>query len=297
MTELDILGVGAWSPYFSNWSEFSSGLATGDWQQSTRLQPDLIPARERRRAPQSVRMAVEVMHQSCEMAALPPDEVATVFSSSMGDMEITDYMCRTLADNPRAMSPTKFHNSVHNASTGYWSIATQSHCPANAVAADIYSASMAFLDGAIQASEENIPVLVVTQEMAAPSPLLNTCAAKHPFSAAFLIAPKKWPPEKRAPKKRAPNARDAACSEPIASLRFAVSKEKVVGPALPADLQELLKSNTAALMLPLLSALVAGASGSASETVDPIQFKFPLSRNLCLNLSVSPHGVSSRENG
>ena len=33
---------------------------------------------------------------------------------------INDYMCATLAATPTLISPTKFHNSVHNAAAGYW---------------------------------------------------------------------------------------------------------------------------------------------------------------------------------
>jgi hypothetical protein len=58
-------------------------------------------------------MAIEVMDQACKMANISPDDVAVIFSSAMGDMQITDYMCRALAKTPKLISPTKFHNSVH----------------------------------------------------------------------------------------------------------------------------------------------------------------------------------------
>ena len=32
---------------------------------------------------------------------------------------ITDYVASTLASNRSALSPTRFHNSVHNAAAGY----------------------------------------------------------------------------------------------------------------------------------------------------------------------------------
>ena len=38
-----------------------------------------------------------------------------MFTSTHGDLAITDYMCQTLATAPSEISPTKFHNSVHNA--------------------------------------------------------------------------------------------------------------------------------------------------------------------------------------
>ena len=66
----------------------------------------------------------------------------------------------TLADAPRMVSPTKFHNSVHNASTGYWSIATGSHFAANAISAYADTVAASLLEGAVQAVEEDLPVLV-----------------------------------------------------------------------------------------------------------------------------------------
>ena len=57
MTDLDVAGLGIWSPFFSDWSAFCTGLHNGDWQTDVPLKPGLIPPRERRRAPQSVKMA------------------------------------------------------------------------------------------------------------------------------------------------------------------------------------------------------------------------------------------------
>ena len=187
MTKLDIAGLGVWSPYFSNWKEFSDGINTGIWQSKTVLQPDLIPPRERRRAPQSVKLAVEVMSQACEMANLNFSDAAAVFSSSMGDMQISDHLCSTLATSPRLVSPTRFHNSVHNAPMGYWSIASRSHAATNAMSAYAYTAPMAFLEAAIQTLEDGVPVLLVTQEIAAPIALHHVSPSDQPFSLAVLL--------------------------------------------------------------------------------------------------------------
>ena len=134
-------------------------------------------------------MAIEVMDQACKMAAQDPSEVASVFGSGMGDMQITDYMCRTLATAPRAVSPTKFHNSVHNASTGYWSIATGSHAATNAICAYANTVAASLLEGAIQAAEEDIPVLVAIEELAAPQPFKSVIGTDRPLAAALLLAP------------------------------------------------------------------------------------------------------------
>lgn len=262
MTELDIIGIGVWSTNFSNWRDFSTGVNTHIWPSESKIQPELIPLRERRRAPQSVKMAVEVMSQACAMASLNPAAVATVFSSSMGDMEITDYLCRILSSTPLMVSPTRFHNSVHNAATGYWSIATQSHAPASAISAFSHSAPMALLEAAIQASDSGAPVLVVTQEMAAPAALSDACPSKRPFSAALLLAPPQYG------------------SSALASVRYRVARKSVKWPVLPEDLHENLSGNPGARLIPLLAVIAAG------KTTPSAQLEFPITPDLCLDISL-----------
>jgi len=275
MTELDIAGLGVWSPCFSNWKEFSDGINTGHWQSETRLQPNLIPAREHRRAPLSVKLAVEVMSQACDMACLDPANIAAVFSSAMGDMHITDYLCRTLSTPPRLVSPTQFHNSVHNAAMGYWSIA--SHCCAatNAISAYAYTAPIAFLETAIQASEDEVPILLVTQEMAAPSALHATCPSDQPFSSAILLTPVRH------------------CANPVASIQFSVTRESVNWPDLPDDLTHDLGRNFGARMVPLIAAI---AKSGFTKTIVPVNLDFPLTSNCCLKLSVKTRKEHGHEN-
>lgn len=266
MRKLEIAGLGAWGSKFSNWEAFSNGINTGTWQAETLIQPTLIPARERRRAPQSVKLAIEVMTQACEMAGMDPAGTAAVFSSAMGDMQITDYLCRTLATAPAAVSPTRFHNSVHNAAMGYWSIAAGSNGATNAVSAYNYTASMAFLEAAIQTLEDEVPVLLVTQEMAAPKALYNTCPSDQPFSAAILLTP------------------SGMNSNPIATVEFFVSKTPGHWPELPHDLRIGLECNFGAKLVPLLAAI---AANNLTQSTRPVHMQFPLTPTSSLELSMT----------
>lgn len=266
MSRLEIAGLGVWSTNFSSWKAFSNGINTGTWQAEAVLQPTMIPARERRRAPQSVKLAVEVMTQACEMAGLDPAGTAAVFSSAMGDMQITDYLCRTLATTPAAVSPTRFHNSVHNATTGYWSIAAASNAATNAVSAYNYTAPMAFLEAAIQSLEDQSPVLLVTQEMAAPKALHSTCPSDQAFSAAILLTP------------------TGMNSKPVASVEFDISETTSNWPELPDDLRHGLQSNFGARLVPLLAAI---AVNSQAKNTRPVNLEFPLTPVSSLELSVT----------
>jgi hypothetical protein len=265
MTDLDIAGIGVWSPLFADWQAFCDGINDGNWQSNAPLQPGSIPPRERRRAPQSVKMAVEVMDQACSMAAVDPAGVATVFSSAMGDMQITDYLCKVLVAPPRLVSPTRFHNSVHNATTGYWSISRQTHAPTSAVSALEYTAPMAFLEAAVQVAEEELPVLMVSQEMAAPAPLQVICPSVNPVSLALLLT------------------KPGVFSDPVASFRFGVKTETTEWPDLHPDLDQPFKGNFGSRLLPVLTTI---ASAGSLHSNFATSFKFPLSKSTSLIISL-----------
>jgi hypothetical protein len=243
MIDFDICGIGTWSERFANAEELITGLESGIWPTTVSLQPELIPPRERRRAPQFVKMAVEVMQQACSMAGIEPRRPAIVFASQMGDMGITDYMCRVLAESPRLISPTKFHNSVHNAAAGYWSITTESHAPASAIAAFDLSASIALLEAAAQLAVECTPVLAVMQDAAPPVAFEYICPGSLSFAAAVLIAP------------------PGDCSRPLVRCRLSTSPTQADWPDMPQRVPDGLVGNTSARILPLLAAAMRPCAG------------------------------------
>ena len=260
MASVDLAGVGLWSESFSGWEQFLA-LASGEAVEAdTKLQPQLISPRERRRAPHFVKMAVEAMDQACSMAGVDRASVATVFASGMGDMQITDYMCRTLATMPRTISPTKFHNSVHNAATGYWSIATGSHAPANAISGYDHCSSIALIEAATQVIDEDRPVLVGVQETAAPQPFKSVYDSDRPLSVALLLAP--------------PGSMPSA----LCTLKLEVTRAEPAQPAHAAPTGVDLSGNFAGELLELLQAVasdndvrvVLPVSGSARLAVDVI---------------------------
>jgi hypothetical protein len=267
MTRLEISGIGIWSPFFGGWSDFRLGSETGEWRNDAALQPDLIPAKERRRAPQLVKMAVEVMGQACEMASMDPQEVSVVFSSSMGDMQITDYMCRALSMPEKLISPTRFHNSVHNAAPGYWSIATGANSASSAVSAFEHTATMALLESCIQVCTGKTPVLFVSQEIAAPAALMDACPSTNPFSAALLLMP------------------HGSSVNVVSELDFRVLDRRCEWPSLPDDLNERFGGNPGARVLPILMEL---ATKRKSHPVSAIQM--PLSENATLEVSFGSNG-------
>ncbi len=189
---LRVLGIGFWAPGVPDWQAAQPFLSgTVPWPELAapgRPSTNLMPPNERRRAPDSVLLALTVAEQACTAARLQPAALTSVFVSKFGDLAINDYMCTILREDPAAMSPTKFHNSVHNAPSGYWSIATGAQVPATSIAASDFSVAAGLLEAAVQANEADTPILLAAYDVAAAGPMREVAACQLAFGAALVIA-------------------------------------------------------------------------------------------------------------
>src|SRR5687767_8356979 len=122
-----IEGIGLLGPGLNDWP---SGRAVLRGQQPYQAQktilpaPALLPPAERRRSSEIIKLTLAVGREAITAAGLDAAGLPTVSASSGGDGETCHAICEVLASADRRISPTRFHNSVHNAAAGYWSIAT-----------------------------------------------------------------------------------------------------------------------------------------------------------------------------
>jgi hypothetical protein len=142
-----------------------AGWALWNSPAAARPQASILPPNERRRAPDTVAIALEVAQAACMKAGRNPALLPTVFTSTFGDLAITDYMCGTLARAPTTLSPTRFHNSVHNAAAGYWTIATGCREPYCALGAGEYSFAAGLFAAAVQVCADQTDVLLVAYDI------------------------------------------------------------------------------------------------------------------------------------
>ncbi len=187
-----VLGAGAWGPGFSNWPQLKALLQNSDGRDelvAVPPKPEIIPANERRRSPLPVRIAVETSWQAVQQAGINADQLACVFGSGLGDTQITDYMCRTLTTELKQLSPTKFHNSVHNAAAGYWTISTGCMKSATSIAAYHETAGLALLEATTQAIYQDEPVLMTLFDTKAHSVYHDIFACELDFAGALVISP------------------------------------------------------------------------------------------------------------
>jgi hypothetical protein len=202
--------------------------------------PALLPATERRRASASVRWALAVAQQA--LAGRDAEPLATVFASCAGDGVTTHLICEALASPQGVVSPTRFHNSVHNAPAGYWSIATRSQAPSTSLTGYEGSFAIGLVEAAVQAAVERRSVLLVAYDLPFPAPMDALWPVAQPFAAALLIEP--------------PGSAGATFR-----MGFAPGAARTEWPA---SVPAALRSNPAALALPLLAACV-GAGPAALQ--------------------------------
>ena len=187
--QIQLEGIGLWSPQLADFAALKAqlqGLAPA--APPARPPAAMLPANERRRAPDSVLLAIEVAGQAVAMSGREASELACVFSSAYGDQLITDYMCSTLAQAPAELSPTRFHNSVHNAPAGYWTIATGCHAASSAISAGHASFGAGLLEAATLCVAEQRPVLLVCSDIAGSGPVGEMSGSQTAFGCALVLS-------------------------------------------------------------------------------------------------------------
>jgi hypothetical protein len=188
---LRILGIGLIGPGLDGWSAgaplLRNGAASYVHAEAQIPAPGLLPANERRRSTPCIKLALAAAEQAVRDAGLDPAELASVFSSSHGDMRISDNICRALATEEKPVSPTQFHNSVHNAPAGYWSIATGSRQPSTSLAVADSSFSAGLLEALLQSRSGGRPVLLAAYDHPAPAPMDAVAHLTAPFGVALVL--------------------------------------------------------------------------------------------------------------
>lgn len=156
----------------------------------TRL-PELkvLPAAERRRAGHIVQLAIATGLEAASRAGCDAATPATVFAASGGDGENCHAICETLATPLRQLSPTRFHNSVHNAAAGYWSIATGAMTASTALCAHDASFVAGLLEALTQVVVSGQAVLLIACDTVYPPPLHAKRPLLDAFGCGMLLAP------------------------------------------------------------------------------------------------------------
>jgi hypothetical protein len=257
-------GVGLLAPGLPSWRAAHPALA-GEARYEPGEMPrptaEILPPAERRRCGDLVKLALHVGAEALAPSGARAEDLATVFTCATGNGEVLHQICETLAGSARDVSPTRFHNSVHNAAAGYWSIATGARGASTSLCAHQGSFAAGLVEAAVQVRSENRPVLLVAYDLPPPPPLAAVVPCALPCGLALLLAPG-----------------EGAASLAAIELDL-VSEGRETTLADPA-LERLRTGNAAARGLPILVALASGRAAHATLEWLP---------DLWLAVSATPH--------
>lgn len=150
--------------------------------------PTSLPPAERRRSSPTVRLALAAAEQALAATSLAPADMAMVFSSQEAAGLITHQLCEVLAGS-REVSPTQFHNSVHNAPSGYYSIAMGAKRGADSICRGPWSFAAGLLDAVSRVAADRRPVLYVCYDSPLPAPLSDAMPVTESTAIALVLAP------------------------------------------------------------------------------------------------------------
>jgi hypothetical protein len=197
MTKLTafIDSVGLIGPGFNDWPTAQALLAGERDYEAARTvipAPACLPAAERRRTGAGVKLALAAGLEAAAASGRDAGTLAAVFTASGGDGTNCHAICETLAaEDPqdRKLSPTRFHNSVHNAPAGYWSIATRAMAPSNVLCAFDGSLGAGLLESLCQVSIDGVPNLLIAFDTDYPQPMREKRPVPDSFGFATVLAP------------------------------------------------------------------------------------------------------------
>ncbi|MDB5757085.1 MAG: 3-oxoacyl-[ACP] synthase [Burkholderia sp.] len=234
-------GIGLLGPGLTGWPQGRAVLSGAESYAAAKTAlpaPAMLPAAERRRSGPLVRVALAVGAEAGAGHDLA--RLATVFTSSGGDGVNCHELCEMLASNDRQVSPTRFHNSVHNAAAGYWSIAAGAMETASVLCAHDGSFGAGLLEALAQVAVDGVPVLLIAADTAYPEPLHAARPIPDEFAIGLLLSPRQRP-------------------QSIARIGAALSGLPPTAMAEP-GLETLRGAIPAARSLPLLDAIAHGAA-------------------------------------
>lgn len=189
-----IEGIGLSGPGLNGWPGSVATLAGQQPYQGspTLLPPPLsLPAAERRRSSSIVKLTLAAGLEAVAAAGVDSSQLPMVFSASSSDGYNCHEICQMLASDDRQISPTRFHNSVHNAAAGYWGIATGAMAASSVLCAFDASFGAGLLETLAQVVVDNRASLLLVCDTPYPEPMHSTRPLPDAFGVALVLAPQR----------------------------------------------------------------------------------------------------------
>jgi hypothetical protein len=192
MMRIFVESVGVLAPGLQGWSATRAVLEGSRAHVAEPLPPIEargLPPAERRRSSPTVRLAMAVAEEALAAQPRSAAEMAMVCASREAAGTVTHQLCEVLAGT-REVSPTLFHNSVHNAPSGYCSIAWGMKHAAGSVCRGPWSFAAGLLNASAIVCADQMPVLFVAYDSPMPLPLGAVMPVVDSTAIALVLAPR-----------------------------------------------------------------------------------------------------------
>lgn len=244
-------GIGLLGPGLNGWVSSVPVLANPAAYTPAALDipaADCLPSAERRRVGTLVKIALAVGREAVAQSGQDVSALANVFSASSGDGDNCHAICEALASSDRLISPTRFHNSVHNAAAGYWGIAMKCMAPSTSLCAFDGGFAAGLLEAATQSLSSQAATLLVASDAPYPEPLNSVRPMAFAFGVGLVVN---------------------ALRNEKSMARLSLSLTREMPSTLPhAALERARLDSPAARALPLLQHLAGGSTGAGLVHLD-----------------------------
>ncbi len=167
MKPVYVRGLGFWTPGYANPEAWCRGESdpSVDAPEAALLSGPL-----RRRATGLTRVAVEVLHQAIRTVGCDVTTVPIVWATAHGEHTTAIKILGMMRSGEGKLSPTHFHNSVHNTAGGYASIALGNHSPSTTITGGVEVVASSFLEAAchLEAAAEDVVVVLADEPLQSP---------------------------------------------------------------------------------------------------------------------------------
>ena len=184
MKPVYVRGVGLWTPGYDRplaWCQQKPDPAV------EKPAAALLEGPLRRRATPLTRMAVEVLEQATRQADCNPGSIPTVWATAHGEHTPAIKLLAMMQRGEGKLSPTHFHNSVHNTAGGYASIATGNVAPSSTLTGGSELVASALLETWCLLESSGCDVALVLADEALQPPF-ERVDADTPLAIALLLS-------------------------------------------------------------------------------------------------------------
>ncbi|MBW2542956.1 MAG: beta-ketoacyl synthase chain length factor [Deltaproteobacteria bacterium] len=184
MKPIYVRGLGLWTPGFASPEAWCRGEpdAAADAPEVALLSGAL-----RRRATGMTRMAVEVLHQAIRELSFDASAIPIVWATAHGEHSTAIKILGMMRSGEGKLSPTHFHNSVHNTASGYASIALRNCSPSTTITGGVELVASSFLEAAchLETGAEDAVVVLADEPLQPPFDCSDAAA---PLALAFCLS-------------------------------------------------------------------------------------------------------------